>query len=170
MKKLAFGSVLTLLLAAQAFAQDIAVTPDVQVVQFGQLQQELLKRDGKLRVVNFWATWCKPCVKELPHFVKLQKAYKDRGVEVLFVSLDAVEQLESRVQPFLAKKGLFKGQYLLDEVDFNAWIDKVNPMWQGDIPATLLIDQRDGVRVFLTQEFDSYESLKAQVDKALAGQ
>jgi thiol-disulfide isomerase/thioredoxin len=55
-------------------------------------------------VINFWATWCKPCVEEIPHFEKLYATYKNQKVKVIMVSCDFKKQLETRVIPFVQNK------------------------------------------------------------------
>ncbi len=91
-----------------------------------------------LYVVNFWATWCKPCVKELPVFDSLVRLYDKQPVKVLLVSLDFSEQIKERVNPFLAKNKVVPECVLLDEVNGNDFISLVHPDWTGAIPATLI--------------------------------
>lgn len=119
--------------------------------------------DGeKIIVYNFWATWCKPCIMELPHFLDLDKKYND--VEVVFVSMDMVEQLENRVKPFVKKKNMTQRVVLVDETDFNAFISKVHPNWSGAIPATLMVNCRDKKTYFYEKQFDE-QALFNTVDK-----
>jgi thiol-disulfide isomerase/thioredoxin len=91
-----------------------------------------------LYVLNFWATWCKPCVKELPVFDSLVRLYDKQPVKVLLVSLDFSEQIKERVNPFLAKNKVLPECVLLDEVNGNDFINLVHPEWTGAIPATLI--------------------------------
>ena len=74
---------------------------EVPVYNFETLSQEIAGTESRVLVVNFWATWCGPCVKELPAFEQLQERYKDRGVEVLLVSLDFPDELETNLYPFI---------------------------------------------------------------------
>lgn len=87
-------------------------------------------------VVNFWATWCKPCVQELPAFDSL--AMENKKVKVLLVCLDFKEELDKKVNPFLKKKKIGAECVLLDEINGNDYIDKISPQWSGAIPATLV--------------------------------
>ena len=100
------------------------------------------KSNDKTYVVNFWATWCAPCVKELPYFEELNVNYSSKNVEVILVSLDFPKQIESKLIPFLAKKGLKSEVVILDDVDSNAWIPKVNEEWSGAIPATVIYNKK----------------------------
>lgn len=101
---------------------------------------DLLKRidttSGPL-VVNFWATWCKPCVEELPAFDSLRTMNKN--AKVLLVCLDFAEEREKKVDPFLQKKKINSECVILDEVNGNDYIDKISAQWSGAIPATLLV-------------------------------
>lgn len=96
-----------------------------------------LNSKDTLYVVNFWATWCKPCVEELPALDSLNFKSKGRNIKVLLVCLDFREELQSKVNPFLKRKALGSECVLLDEVNGNAYIDKIASNWSGAIPATL---------------------------------
>lgn len=92
-----------------------------------------------IRVINFWATWCKPCLAELPAFEELQAKYQDKKVEVLLVSLDFPDQVRSRLIPFVLKKELRSKVLFLDDPHGDVWIPQVSEDWSGAIPATLFI-------------------------------
>ena len=131
---------LLLLLATGLQAQNIPV------IQPAALYAVLAKQDDTLRVVNFWATWCGPCVQELPHFEKLQRNHHNKPLKVILVSLDFPSQLEKRVKPFVQKRKLTSTVLLFDGGDPNIWIDQVEPRWSGSIPATLFLYK--GKRLF----------------------
>lgn len=99
-------------------------------------------------IINFWATWCKPCVEELPAFESLQKKYKDQKVKVVLVSCDFKKQLDSRVVPFIKTNGLKSEVVLMNEVDPNNWIDRVDSRFSGAIPATLIVNGSKQFRFF----------------------
>ncbi len=112
-------------------------------------------------IINFWATWCKPCVAELPYFEQLTAAYADQPVKVRLISLDFPKQIESRLLPFIEKNQLQSEVWVLDDPDANSWIDKVSPQWSGAIPATVVY--RRDQRGFWEQSFESYEELNTIV-------
>ena len=119
-----------------------------------------LKQEGsKTYVVNFWATWCAPCVKELPHFETLQLNYKD-SVEVILVSLDFPHQYETKLKPFIQKHNLKSKVVVLDDPDMNSWIPKVDPQWDGAIPVTLIYNTSK--RLFYSRTF-TYEELESEL-------
>ena len=97
----------------------------VKVVSMPQLQVLAEKqKNDTLYVVNFWATWCKPCVAEMPIFIEADKKYKTQKVKVLFVSLNSTKELP-KVQLFVDNKNIQNPVYLLDAGNPNDWIDKV---------------------------------------------
>ncbi|GAB3538779.1 hypothetical protein GCM10027443_34430 [Pontibacter brevis] len=157
-KRLAAAFAFVLLAVAPAFAQD------VKVIKFGELQALRQLPGDTLYVVNFWATWCKPCIKELPYFEATNAAYKDQPVKVILVSMDAAEDPEKRVKPFVQKRGLQYDLLLLDEADGNTWIDKLEPKWSGAIPATLLFNNKRGHYEFIEREM-TQEELQALIEK-----
>jgi thiol-disulfide isomerase/thioredoxin len=75
----------------------------VRVVDADQYQQTLSKLRGKVVLVDFWATWCAPCVKQFPHTVSLERKYKGRGLAAISISLDDPSE-EAQVRDFLQKQ------------------------------------------------------------------
>lgn len=139
------------LYSVSAFAQK------VEVVKFHELDEIISSSEADIQLINFWATWCKPCIQEIPYFEAVGEKFKDENVKVLLVSLDFIEDLETKVIPFVQKKALNSEVKLLDETDFNAFIDKVDPSWSGAIPATLLINNLNGKTAFFEKAFKQGE-------------
>ncbi len=134
------------------------LTADVPTLNYEQLKPMLHKNDDKIYVVNFWATWCAPCVKELPYFEKINKEYKDKNVEVLLVSLDFPKKKETKLLPFIAKKNIQSKVVLLDDVNEQFWIGDISEKWSGALPATLIYSK--GERKFFEQSFTEEELQK----------
>lgn len=141
-----------------------AAISGIPVVDFAGFEPLINKEDDKTYVINFWATWCKPCVEELPAFEDLNKEYADKGVEVVLVSLDFSEKIESHVIPFIEKHNLESEIVLLDDADSNTWIPKVSESWSGAIPATLIYNQNE--RKFYEGSF-TYEKLETELKNFL---
>ncbi len=122
---------------------------------FSRLESRLTTLSDSVYIVNFWATWCKPCVAELPYFFEVEKKYADKKVKLLLVSLDFKKQIESKLKPFLDKREINTEVVVLSDPDSNTWIDKVSPEWSGAIPATLVFnkDKKD----FYEQSFELEE-------------
>ena len=121
-------------MAAVAGATGIRVTPaDAPVIK-----QAIAGERGHVVVVNFWATWCGPCVAEFPALVKLQREYKSRGLVVFAVSADSLRDVNSKVKPFLAKQGAEFPQFVQNASDPDDMINAFDPKWQGDLPRTFV--------------------------------
>lgn len=110
----------------------------VPVMTFTEAEKLWTNATDTLYLVNYWATWCKPCIEELPDFLKLNEEYKSRKFKMILVSLDFPQHIESRVIPFMKKNGIQAQVILLDD-DANTWINKVNSNWDGSIPVTQII-------------------------------
>lgn len=127
---------ITLLLSLFSYSQDFI---DLDVRNFEALKTEFVPEKGQTLVINFWATWCGPCVKELPYFEEISKTYSQNDVEVVLVSLDFPQHYESKLKPFIKKYDIKSRVIALNDPDSNNWIPKVNDNWTGSIPATLII-------------------------------
>ncbi|MES2520582.1 MAG: TlpA family protein disulfide reductase [Bacteroidota bacterium] len=127
-----------------------AFTPPekVQIVKFEDLQKIINNATDTTLIVHFWATWCRPCVEELPSFEKMSREYSTKKVRFLMVSMDFPKDVQDKVVPFLAKNKINSEVVLLDEPDYNAWIDDVDKEWSGTIPATLIVNLNMRKRVF----------------------
>jgi thiol-disulfide isomerase/thioredoxin len=136
----------------------------VKTYTYNELKPLLEKQDSKTYVINFWATWCAPCVKELPAFEKLNKEYAAKNVEVILVSLDFPKQVEKRLLPFINKKNLQSKVVLLDDVNEDVWIKEIDSTWSGALPATLIYSSKG--RKFYEQSFD-YELLETELKTLL---
>ena len=147
-----------LLLATPGFAQQ------VPILKFAQLQQRLARPSDTTFVVNFWATWCAPCIKELPHFEQLRAANAGKKVTVLLVSLDYASQLDKKVKPFVKQRGLKSEVVVLNETDPNEYIDKVDAKWSGALPFTLIVNNKSKQRLTFEKEL-SYAELTAALQK-----
>ncbi|EIM77688.1 hypothetical protein A3SI_05854 [Nitritalea halalkaliphila LW7] len=124
--------------ASQAFWATLpkAESDSFTIIKFPQLEAHIQAPSDQLRIYNFWATWCAPCIKEMPHFESLASA--DPNVDLFFISMDDGRKPE-RVTSFIERRKVQHPVLLLDDVDFNAWIDKIDPSWSGAIPATLFV-------------------------------
>lgn len=125
----------------------------VKLLTLNQLESRINKASDTVYVVNFWATWCAPCVKELPNFEQLGKQYQNQPLKVILVSLDFKSKLEKVVKPFVKRNKLKSELYLLDEKSEQDYIDKISKNWSGSLPATLIINNKKKTRNFYEQEF-----------------
>jgi len=116
-------------------------------------------------VVNFWATWCKPCIKELPYFEEFNSNHATEKVKVVLVSLDFPKQVESNLVPFVQKKQLQSKVVVLLDGKYNDWIDKVSPDWSGAIPATYIYKKERNLLV--GEPFENLDELNEAVQPFL---
>ncbi len=136
-------------------------------IKLKDLQQVINKPSDKVQVINFWATWCAPCVKEIPLFEKLNQANKN--VEITLVSMDYdLDPNPEKVYRFMNRKNLQSKVVILAERNPNDWISKIDKSWKsGTLPATLIINTQNGKRKFVQQELHEgdLEKLIEEVEK-----
>ena len=136
----------------------------IKSYNFNAIESYFRKNNDTTYVVNFWATWCLPCVKELPHFEKLNEAYRGKKVKVLLISMDMPNKIETSLMPFIRKKNLHSEVLHLDDPDANSWIEKVDKNWSGAIPATVIYNATS--RAFYERSF-TYEELENELLKII---
>jgi len=129
-----------------------AQEPHVKMVDFESFSPYLIRKSDTVYVVNFWATWCGPCRKEIPEFQKAIESFRNKPVQFLLVSLDSPAQIENTLKPFLITHNIQIPVLLLNAPDPNSWINLVYASWTGSIPATLFYNRN--TRVFYEKEID----------------
>ncbi|WP_396194246.1 TlpA family protein disulfide reductase [Flavobacterium sp.] len=128
--------------------------------KFEAFEKDIIKENDSIYVINFWATWCAPCIKELPYFEKLHT--DNPKVKVILVSLDSQKDLEKKLIPFVARKQLTANVILLSDKDYNSWLNKIDESWSGAIPATFILDGKR--KLFAEREFESFTELNDYVN------
>lgn len=129
-------------------------TSEVKLIDVETLEKILHDPAPGTRVINFWATWCKPCIEELSYFEALHDNPAFSEVEIFLISLDFASDLDTRVTRFVETKNIQSTVLLLDNTDYNSWINQVDPSWSGAIPATLIIDGNTGKKAFYEKQFE----------------
>jgi thiol-disulfide isomerase/thioredoxin len=115
-----------------------------------QLAEVLADKTGKVLLVNFWASWCSPCLKEIPALVELAERYHDQGFELVPVSLDDPGDIEVIVVPFLNRWFPDFSSYTRLDLDMDTVVSVVDPIWNEILPTSYVID-RDGKVVEMLQ-------------------
>ena len=128
---------------------------EVKTVNYNELKPLINKSGEKIYVVNFWATWCAPCIKEIPYYEELNK---NPLIDVLLVSLDFPNHIFSRLIPFIKKNKIQSEVILLNDSDENYFINDINSDWSGALPATIIYNKKK--RVFFEKSFTKDELFK----------
>lgn len=139
--------------------------PKPAILKVQELVQRYSNKSDTTYVINFWATWCAPCIKELPYFEQINNDYLNKKVKVILVSIDFVADYDSKLVKFLKRKDIKSEVVLLDETKPNEFIDKISPVWNGSVPATMIVNNAMSYKAFFEQEVN-YEFLETKV-KAL---
>lgn len=147
---------LTILISSQTMAQQTFR----KVIKYEDLEKYTNKKDDVLYVVNFWATWCGPCVREIPDFMEVNKQFEGRSdFKMLLISLDSKSDLQKEVLPFLKENNITAEVYLLDDNKrMNYWIPKVDKSWSGSIPATVFYKNKKKIH-FVEKQLHKEELL-----------
>ena len=132
-------------------------TLSIPVLNYDELKPLLSKENDTTYVFNFWATWCLPCVKELPYFIQLDSLYGNEAFKLVLVSLDFKKDYLRKLQPFVKENNLQEHVLILEDNRSNYWIDDIDSSWGGSIPATLVVKGKQ--RTFYERTFRDVKEL-----------
>lgn len=132
-----------------------SVHAQVKLLTLNEMDERFANGKDTTYVVNFWATWCVPCVAELPNFEKLRLANLNKPVKILLVSLDFKSKLQTTVIPFVQKNQINAEVFLLNAQDRQTDIQRIDKKWSGAIPATWFVNKK--MRRFYEKEFTETE-------------
>lgn len=122
----------------------------VEPISAAEFRQLLVHHKGKVVLVNLWATWCAPCLKELPELAKLQEQYKAQGLQVLAVTLDEPEILETRVKRLWHERAASLPAYLQTEASHDKFVSVIDPAWAEIMPTNYVLDRAGKLKATLT--------------------
>jgi thiol-disulfide isomerase/thioredoxin len=157
LKRILFG--VLFFASFSSFAQTV---PSWKVTK---LQDYILKSDSVL-VINFWATFCKPCIEEIPYFESIVNRYKDQKVKLLLVSLDLKDEYPAGIKTFVQKSKYNSQIVWLNETNADYFCPKVDKKWSGGIPSTLIINTKTGYRKFFEDQLKP-EQFESELKTAL---
>ena len=139
--KIILITVSLLMMASFGFSQTIKKVKITEV-------EEYIRNSDHPIVLNCWATWCAPCVEEIPYFMETVKQYSDQKVELLLVSLDFANSYPNKILDLIKKKHFAATFYWLNETDADYFCPKIDPKWDGTLPSTLFVNSKTGYRKF----------------------
>jgi thiol-disulfide isomerase/thioredoxin len=119
-----------------------------------------IKNADQPTIFNFWATFCKPCIEEIPHFQEIVNKYDSAGVRLILVSLDLSDAYPNKIRAFAKKRSISNPITFLDETNADLFCPVVDPKWSGAIPASLFVNNKTGYRSFFEEQMT-----KAQLEK-----
>ncbi len=159
MKRILF----TLVLMACTYLANCQEIPKWKITDVEKL---MASGNGDILIINFWATFCKPCVAEIPSFIKIADKYKDDHVKLTLVSLDLPSYYPARIRSF-AKKHRFNSNITwLNETNADYFCPKIDTTWSGSIPATLIVNTKTGFRKFFEGEIEA-DTLEQEIKNAI---
>lgn len=154
-----------LILSTFIFIQKINAQTVVSIFDFIQYENRVQQKNDTLYVVNFWATWCKPCVGELPFFENAAQSFSKQAVKILLVSQDAKSKAV-QVNDFLQKNLYTSEAFILSAGNPNVWIDKIDTTWSGLIPMTAFY--KNGKKIYFHEcDYKSFEELEKIIHSKL---
>ena len=119
----------------------------VKKIKITDLEEHIQKSDHPM-LISFWATWCAPCVEEIPWLQEGVSKFADQKVELVLVSMDFPRDYPAKLEAFIKQRGFKATFYWLDETNADYFCPKVNARWQGGIPANLFVYNKTGYRRF----------------------
>lgn len=158
--KLIYSIALIISLGLTTNAQNISSLKITDVVKYYSQQTD------SIYIINFWATWCKPCVEELPYLQSVSKKYADKKVKLLLVSLDLASFYPAKIASFAKKQNITADITWLNETDADYFCNQVDKKWSGSIPATIIVNATTGYKQFYEQQFEEKE-FEVELKKAL---
>ncbi|MCJ0743552.1 TlpA disulfide reductase family protein [Pedobacter montanisoli] len=142
----------------------VGLKAQVKLLTLNELEQRVAKGKDTTYVINFWATWCGPCVEELPYFEKLNAENSKLPIKVLLISMDFKSKIKEAVVPFVAKNQIRSEVFVASASNQQAFIDGVDKKWSGALPATLFINTQKKIKEFYEKEF-SYTELATHIKR-----
>ncbi|RYY69110.1 MAG: TlpA family protein disulfide reductase [Chitinophagaceae bacterium] len=162
MKKILLLTFLALGLITYSSAQS-----NIPTWKITDVEKYMQSGKDEVLVINFWATFCKPCVAEIPSFIEVTNRYKSQNVKLLLVSLDLPSFYPKKIEAFAKKNNFNTNIVWLEETNADYFCPKIDQKWSGSIPATLIINPKTGYRKFFEEEIEK-DVFEAAIKEALA--
>ena len=142
-------------------AGNVSFSQEIKKVKITDLEKMIAESKTPL-IINFWATWCKPCLEEIPYFMEEVKNHVKDSLKLLLVSLDMDDAYPVQIKKTIAKRKITVPVQWLNETNADYFCPKIDPKWSGAIPASLFINNKTGHRKFFEEQL-SHENLKKEI-------
>lgn len=143
----------------------LGMSQDIPKWKLTDLEAAIKNAEGPT-IFNFWATFCKPCIEEIPYFQQLVKKYDSAGVKLVLVSLDFSENYPKKIADFATKRKFTAPIKFLDETNADVFCPAVDKSWSGVLPATLFVNHKTGYRKFYEEQI-SKEVLEKEIQQLI---
>ena len=131
--------------------------------------EKFIQKSSSPVIINFWATFCKPCLEEIPYFEELIKKYKKDSVTLLLVSLDMQEQYPKDISASVQKRKYSSTVVWLNETNADYFCPKVDSSWSGSLPSSLFINNKTGYRKFFEEQLPK-SKLEKEIKAMIVGE
>lgn len=138
----------------------------IEVLKIVELENYINSNQNEVIVVNFWATFCKPCLAEIPVFINVTDSFAAQKVKLLLVSLDMPSAYPISLTNFVNTNAYKATVVWLNETDADYFCNRIDKSWSGAIPATLIVNNKTGYKKFFEEEM-SAEELSKEIEAAL---
>ncbi len=172
MRFLLLGAVLALLVNCQVennrsqTESSPESTPEIHLMDKASLEKLINQRNDRILLINVWATWCIPCREEFPDLVSLFDEYENRDVDIVGISVDYPDEIDSKILPFLQSQQVNFPVYLQNFEKQEDFINFLNTDWSGALPASFVYDTAGEQKLFLLGK-QSYEELVTAIESEL---
>ena len=156
-----FDEMKTFLAFALLFLAVVAHSQQVKSVKITELEKTI-KESKRPLIVNFWATFCVPCLQEIPYFQEMTDQYKSKNVSLIFVSLDMKEAYPVKVNDMVKKLKLSYPVVWLNETNADYFCPRIDTSWTGGMPSSLFVNNATGYHKFFEEPL-SKEKLEQEI-------